>query len=115
MSTQCGLFHEHYYGKCGTHLNVRIWEHIRISLLTKKRVKPKGSAVRDHLLLCKHSSSFKSFSALTKENRKFVLELKKSRDKPSLNRKIRFAPLYLFERVQVSLTTILGDLTLGFF
>ena len=38
-----------------------------------------------------------------KENKKFLLELKESllimRDKPSLNRKIRSAPLYLFDKV----------------
>ena len=71
--------------------------------LERKKVKPKGSAVSDHLLLCNHSPSFKNFSVLTKENKKFLLELKESllimRDKPSLNRNIRSAPLYLFEKV----------------
>ena len=77
------------------HLNLRIGEHIRILPLTMKKVKPKGSAVSDHLLLCNHSPSFENFSVLTKENRKFVLRLKGSpriiRDKPPLNRNIRFA------------------------
>ena len=49
-------------------------------------VKPKSSAVSDHLLLCKT-----------------VLELKESlriiRDRPSLNRNIKSAPLYLFGTV----------------
>ena len=70
--------------------------------LERKKVKPKGSAVSDHLLLCNHSPSFKNFSVLTKENKKFLLELKESllimRDKP-LNRNIRSAPLYLFDKV----------------
>ena len=52
---QCGFCNESYYGECIRHLNVRIGEHIGISSLTKKRVKPKGSAVRDHLLLWNHS------------------------------------------------------------
>ena len=43
-----------------------------------------------------------SFSVLTKENKKLLLELKESllimRDKPSLNRNVRSAPLYLFEK-----------------
>ena len=73
------------------HLNVRIGEHIGIC-----------SAVKDHLLLCKNSLSFENFSVLTKEIRKFVLELKESflimRDKPSLNRN-RSAPLHLFYKV----------------
>ena len=51
-------------------LNVRIGEHIGISPLTQKKVKPKGSAVNDHLLLCNHPPSFENFSVLTKENEK---------------------------------------------
>ena len=100
---QCGLCNEPYYGECVRHLNVRTGEHIRISPLTKKKVKPKGSAASDHLLLCNHSPSFENFSVLTKENNKFLLELKESllimRDKSSLNRNIRSAPLHLFGKV----------------
>ena len=72
---QCGLCNESYLGKCVRHLHVRMGEYIGISLLTKKKVKPKGSAVSDRFLLCKHSPSFEKFSVLIKENRKFVLEL----------------------------------------
>ena len=99
---QCGFCNESYYGECVRHLNVRIGEHIRISPFTKKKAKPKGSAVSDHLLLCNHSLFFENFSVLTKENKKFLLELKESlliRDKPSLNRNIRSASLYLFDKV----------------
>ena len=89
-------------GECVRHLNGRIGEHIGILPLTKKKFKPKSSAVSDHLLLCNHSPSFENFSVLTKENKKFLLELKESllimRDKP-LNRNIRSAPLYLFDKV----------------
>ena len=46
---QCGLCNESYYGKCVRHLNVRIGEHIGISPLTKKQVKPKNSSVADDL------------------------------------------------------------------
>ena len=70
---QCRLCNESYYGQCVRHLNVRIAEHMGISPLTKKNVKPKGKTVSDHLLLCNYSTSFESFSVLTKENRKFVL------------------------------------------
>ena len=100
---QCGLCNESYYGECVRHLNVRIGEHIQISRLTRKKVEPKGSAVSHHLLLCNHSPSFENFSVLTKENKKFALELKNillvMRHKPSLNRNIRSAPLYLFDKV----------------
>ena len=54
---QCGLCNESYYGECVRHLNVRIREHIGISPLTRKKVKPKGSALSDHLLFCNHSPS----------------------------------------------------------
>ena len=36
----CGLCNESYYGECVRHLNVRIGEHIGISPLTRKKVKP---------------------------------------------------------------------------
>ena len=42
---QCGLCNESYYGECVRQLNKRIGEHIRISPLNKKKVKPKGSAL----------------------------------------------------------------------
>ena len=67
---QCGLCNESCYGECVRHLNVKIGEHIGISPMTKKKVKPKGSAVSDHMLLCNHSPSFENFSVLTKENKK---------------------------------------------
>ena len=99
---QCGLCNESYYGECVRHLDVRIGEHIGISPITKKQVKPKSSFVADHLLFCNHSASYDNFSILTHENKKFFLELKESlrimRDEPSLNRNITSAPLYLFDR-----------------
>ena len=55
---QCGLCGEAYYGEYVRHPNVRIGENIRISPLTKKKVKPKGCAVRDLCLLCNHSTYF---------------------------------------------------------
>ena len=77
-------------------------EHMGIIPLTKKKVQPKGSAIGDHLLLCNHSSFFENFSVLTKENKKIQLEMNESllimRDKPSLNRNIRSASLYLFDK-----------------
>ena len=75
---QCGLCNESYYGECMRHLNVRIGEHIGISPLSRKQVKPKNSSVADHLLFCKHSASCDDFSILTRENKKFLLELKES-------------------------------------
>ena len=66
---QCGFCNESYYSECVRNLNVRIGEHIGISPLTKEKVKPKGSAVSDHLVLCNHSPSFKNFSVLTKEKK----------------------------------------------
>ena len=42
---QCGLCNESYYGECMRHLNARIGEHIGISPLTRKKVKPRKSSV----------------------------------------------------------------------
>ena len=113
---QWGFCNESYYGGCVIHFNVRIGEHVGISPLTKKKVKPKCSAVSDHLLLCNHSPYFESFSVLTKENKKFLLGLKKSllimRDKPSLNRNIRSAPLYYLTKYRF--TPLLRSSILGF-
>ena len=71
-----GLCNESFYGECVRQFNVGIREHIRISPLTKKKVKLVGSTVSDHLFLCNHSPSFESFNMFTRENRTFVLELK---------------------------------------
>ena len=99
---QCGLCNESYYGECMRRLNVRTGEHISISLLTRKQVKPKNSSVADQLLLCNHSASYGNFGILTREKKMFLLELKESllimRDKPSLNWNITSAPLYLFDK-----------------
>ena len=75
-----------------------------MSHLTGKKVKPiKNSAVRDHFLNFNNLSSFYNFSILAHENKKFLLEIKESllivRDKPSLNRNISSAPLYLLDKV----------------
>ena len=68
---QCELCNESYYDECMRHLNVRIGEHIGISPLTRKQVKPKISSMADHLLLCSHSASYDDFSILTRENKFF--------------------------------------------
>ena len=104
-----GVVYKFQYGLCNEsyesirHLDVRIGEHIGISPLPRKKVKPKGSGVSHHLLFCNNSPSFENFSVLTKENKKFLLKLKERllimRDKPSLNRNIRSALLYLFDKV----------------
>ena len=95
---QYGLSNDSYYGECLRRLNVRIWEHIGTSTLTKKQGKPKNSSVANHLLFCNHSA----LTILMRQNKRFLLELKDSllimRDKPSLNRNITSAPLYIFDR-----------------
>lgn len=44
----------------------------------KMEVKSEGSADSDQLLLCNHSPSYERSRFLTKENRKFVWELKEN-------------------------------------
>ena len=77
---------------------------IGVSPLTGKKVKPSNnSAICDHLLHCNFLPSFDNFSVLAHENKKYLLEIKESllimTDKPSLNRNINSAPLYLFDKV----------------
>ena len=101
---QCGFCNESYYGESIRHLDIRSGEHIGVSLLTGKKVKPSdNSAICDHLLYCNFLPSFDNFSVLDHENKKYLLEIKETllimRDKPSLNRNINSAPLYLFDKV----------------
>ena len=105
---QCGLCNESYYWECVRHLAVRSGEHIGISPLANKRVQlRKHGAICRHLLNCNCSPTFEDFSALYHENKKHLLELKVSvliiRDRPSMNRNVRFALLCRFEWVLVTL------------
>ena len=97
---QCGLCNESYYGESIRHLDIRSGEHIGVSPLTGKKVKPSNNGVIcDHLLHCNFLPSFVNFSVLAHKNRKYLWKLKRAlimRGKPSLNRNIDSAPLYLF-------------------
>ena len=118
---QCWLCSESYYGECVRHLAVRSGEHIAISPLTNKRIQPRNhSAVWHHLLDCDYSPTFEDFSVLYHKNKKYVLELKESqlltRNRPSMNRNVRPAPLYLFGWVLVTLVVALcGRSVISFF
>ena len=99
-----GLCNESYYGESIRYLDMRSGEQIGVSPLTGKKVKPSNnSAICDHLVYCNFLPSFDNFSVLAHENKKHLLEIKESllikRDKPSLNRNINSAPVYLFDKV----------------
>ena len=100
---QCGLCNESYYVESIRHLDIRSGEHIGVSTLNRKNVKPNNSVICDHLLHCNFLPSFGNFSVLARETKKYLLEIKESllimRDKPSLNRNINSAPLYLFDKI----------------
>ena len=50
---QCGLCNKSYHGENIRHLDIRSGEHIGVSPLTGKKVKPSNnSAICDHLLHC---------------------------------------------------------------
>ena len=73
---------------------------IQLYFLYKQNFKNNIKIKKKH---CNHSASYDDFSILTLEIKKFLLELRESlteitRDKPSLNRNITLAPLYLFDR-----------------
>ena len=74
---QCGICNESYYGECVRHINVRIGQRIEISQLTKTKLKPKGSTVRDHLLLCNQSPYFENFSVLKRKKKEIFIEIER--------------------------------------
>ena len=100
----CGLCNDPYYGEGIRRLYKRSGEHICFSNHTWKNTKPSNkSAVCDNLLNCSYLHSFSNFHVLGHENKKRLMEIEESklimRDKPSLNRNIISAPLYLFDGV----------------
>ena len=97
----CGSCNSSYYGETDQHLKVRSEEHVRISPLTFRKVKPsKESAIRDHLLNCNNIPSFNEFTILAYGHYKHILEIKESllikRDRPVLNKNISSAKLLRF-------------------
>ena len=83
---QCRLCNESCNGVCARHFAARSGEDIAISPLISKRVQPrKESAVCHHLLYCNYSPSFEDFSALYRENKKYILELKEQIDRTNRN------------------------------
>ena len=95
---------ETYYGETDRYLKIRSGEHIGISPLTFKKVKPSVEiSIRDHLLFCNHDPSFGDFTILSQGTHKFLLEIKESLliklDKSILNKSISSAPLFLFDKV----------------
>ena len=120
ISFNVWLCNESYYIECVRNLAVRSGEHIGISPLTNKRVQPrKDSAVCNHLLNCNHSPTIEDFSVLCHGTKKYLLELKESllkmRVRPSINRNVCSAYIYLFEWVLVTLFAALCELLWSFF
>ena len=81
-------------------MKVRSGEHIGISPLTFRKVKPlKESAICDHLLNCNNIPSFDEFTILAYGQHNYILEVKESllikRDRPVLNKNISSAKLFL--------------------
>ena len=75
----CSCCNETYYDQTQRHFFVRASEHLGITLLTGKFVKPpKKFAIFDHMLLDGHRASFNNFSILLKESNLFKLQLKES-------------------------------------
>ena len=84
---QCGLCNEYYYAESIKLLDKRSGEHIGVSTLTGRKVKPSNNnTICDHLLHCNFLPSFDNISVLAHENRKYLLEIKESllimRDQP---------------------------------
>ena len=65
----CGFCNESYYSESIIHLDIRSGEHIGMSPLTGKKVKPSNSSsICNHLLNCNFLLSFDNLSVLAHEN-----------------------------------------------
>ena len=78
--------------------------HRCVSSLTGKKVKAiNNNALCDHLLYCNHLFYFENLGILAYGDKKVLFEIKETfqviREKPSLNKNINSAPLYLFDKV----------------
>ena len=84
-------------------LRYKIWGHIGVSPITRKNAKPSNkSVIWDQLVHYNFLPSFDNFSVLAHENKKYLSKIEESllimRDKPSLNRNINSAPIYLLDK-----------------
>ena len=97
----CGRWNSSYYGETDRHLKVRSAEHIVISPLTFRKVKPsKETAIRDHLLNCNNIPSFDEFTTLAHGHHQYILQIKESllikRYRPVIYKNISSAKVFLF-------------------
>ena len=100
-----GVVSKYTCGRCNKHnkhLKVSSGEHIWISPLSFKKVKPsKESEIRVHFLICKNIRSFDEFNILTYGRHKYILEIKESmlikQNRPVGNKNISSAKLFLFD------------------
>ena len=100
MCSDCNVT---YYGKTKRHFKVRMSEHLWISPLTEKPVKPshQATAIFDHFLMLSSCSpsGFDNFGILAREPNDFRLTLMErlliEHDRPILNRFIKSMPLEL--------------------
>ena len=66
---RCGPYNAYYSAVDISHLYIRSGEHIGVSPVTGKKIKPtNSSAVNDHLIHSIYLFSLNSFSVLTHEN-----------------------------------------------
>ena len=82
-----------------------------MSPVTRKKVIPsKHSTICDYLLHCNFLPSFENFSILAQENKRYLLEIKESLlimgNKSSQNRNINSTPLYLFDKVSLTIVNL---------
>ena len=76
MSGRCS---SSYYSETDRHLRVRSGEHIGISVLTFRKVKPsKDSGIRERFLICYNIPSFDKFTSLAYGYNENILEIKES-------------------------------------
>ena len=90
----CGKCNSSYYGEIDRHLKVKSGEHVGISPLRFRNVKPSWeSAIFDHLLICNKIAFFGKFTILICGHHRYIFEIEES----LLIKRDRLAKLFLFD------------------
>ena len=84
-------------------MDIRCGKHISVSPLTGKKVERSNKRpVPGHWLHCNYLLYFVNFSILAHKNKMYLLEVEESlpimRNKPTLNKNVSFASLYLCDK-----------------
>ena len=116
LKLQCGRCNASYYGETCQHSNVRVGEHLGVSLSSGKKLKAKGTtALKDRMLFRNYVVSVGGFNNLARSNSEFHPKIKEGlliwHDKPELNRNLKSLPFThrsMYSRLNTLFATIVS-------